>query len=317
MTLVKPFDLVSGCSTGAIIAGCLACGVPISKIKELYVDTEHGKGAELFERNWLWPIHGPKFKKGPLMGEITDQCCVAANLRKSTIRMDDVLTKLQIVAVDRCSDDNIYFKSWKPKWAQLTVPEAIQRSFSAAAYFGQTNVPKKSVVYADGGQGNANCTLRECMIEAYKLGWRNEGFYILSVGTGNIDGRIPYKEASKQGNIGQTADYINMARRQALRTQINEAETVRQINPKFDYDRVDIRIDKKYDVLDGLKYTDQYIAYGKAMAHEWLIERGDYLRKKLTAAGHKILQLDGGGLRGIISAVFLDELERYLNKTLD
>jgi hypothetical protein len=116
------------------------------------------------------------------------------------------------------------------------------------------------------------------MIEAYKLGWRDEGFYIMSVGTGFIDGRIPYEEASKFRAIGETKKYINMARRQALRTQIKEAETVKKINPNFDFDRIDVQISKKHDVLDGVKFTAEYIKYAQSLIKECFNENMTVLR---------------------------------------
>ena len=310
MSLAKSFDLISGCSTGGIEAGCMAMGVPVSVIKDLYVDTEHGKGAKLFKRNWWWPVRGPKYKRYALMDEVTKQC--KKYCPNPTMHNAD--PKLQIVSVDRCTDDNVYFKSWKLDWrGKLWTPDAIARSFAAAQYFGQISVVDEQKVYCDGGEGNANCTLQECIVELKKLGWWKEPCYILSIGTGYIDGRQSYKKASKQGNIGQTADFINMARRQSVRTQIRAADADRGVNRRFDFDRIDVHIDKKYDVLDGLKYTNEYVAYGKKMAHRWLVEKGDYLLKKLANdRTKKILQLDGGGLRGIIPIVFLAELETKL-----
>ena len=195
--------------------------------------------------------------------------------------LSEAKTHLQICSVNLCTDDNVYFKSWKSRWAGLTISEAIQYSFSAAYYFGASVDPKKRAVYADGGEGNANCTLRESMIEAYLLGWRTEGFYILSVGTGYIDGRMPYAMASKMGHFGQTKKYINMARRQALRTQLKEARTVAKINPGFDFDRVDAMIDEKYDVLDGLAFSGQYTEYGHEMIKEWLPSGGSRILSRL------------------------------------
>ena len=53
-TVGKPcheiFDLMSGCSTGSIIAGCLAAGVPASNIRDLYLK----RGAQLFTPRSRW-----------------------------------------------------------------------------------------------------------------------------------------------------------------------------------------------------------------------------------------------------------------------
>jgi hypothetical protein len=255
--LCEVFDLFSGTSTGAIIAGCLAAGAPASEMQKLYVD----KGAMLFKRNWTFPIYSnSKYDRGPLMTEIKNVIW-----RHGADFMASAKTKFQCVAVDLCQDRNVYFKSWDPEWAQLRMSEAIQRSFSAAAYFGSTPAPAEKAVYADGGEGDANCSLRECIIEAYKLEWHSEGVYILSCGCGHSKGFDSYEHAAGYGTWGQTKEFINLARRQAVATQLYEAGVIEVENSSIKVDRLDLEVQKEHDVLDGLKFTQQYVQYGKKL----------------------------------------------------
>lgn len=269
--LYQVFDLISGTSTGAIIAGCLAAGASASLIHSVYRD----EGAKLFKRNWSFPVWAKtKYDRTALMNRIREIISYT-----NIDRMSGTKVRLQINAVNLVSDENVYFKSWKEEYLGMKISDAIQRSFSAAVYFGSTPVESENAVYADGGEGNSNCTLLECMIESAKLDWRKDGVFILSVGTGFTDNQETFKEASGYGLIGQTGEYMNMARRQAMRTQLECAWTEKSINPDFDFIRVDTEIDKKYDELDGLSYGNQYDMYGRAMVVEFL---NDDLLKKLA-----------------------------------
>jgi len=248
-------DLLGGQSTGAIIAGCLACGVPARTIDYFYDQCD-----KFFQRNWMPPFpFKPMYKKEAIKDAIRQLI--------GDTRMGEVRTKLMIGAVDLCTDDNIYFKSWRPEHQDLKVVDAMERSFSAAIYFGSTPVKDDQKVYADGGTGNGNCPLLELVLEAYKLGFREEGMYVLSVGTGEAEGRQSFKTAAGYSPaIGQTAEFMNMARRQSVRTQVNYAAQIRQMNRKFDFCRADIEIPKKIDVLAGTGYVKQYGDVGDNLA---------------------------------------------------
>lgn len=254
--LFKQADLLGGVSTGAIIAGCLACGVPASILNDFYL-----KCPKYFQKNWLPPFpFKPIYKKAPLQEAIEEL------IGKHTV-MGECKTKLMIGAVDLCSDDNIYFKSWKPEFKELKVSEAIVRSFSAAVYFGATAVPSEQRVYADGGEGNGNCPLLELILEGYKLGWREEGMYVISVGTGETENVQTYKKASGYSPaIGQTAEYVGLARRQAARTQVNYAFQIRAMNRKFDFCRADIPIKPELDELAGTEHVREYQEIGERLS---------------------------------------------------
>ena len=89
----------------------------------------------------------------------------------------------------------------------------------------------------------------------------------MSLGTGGHSNIQSYKTASKwSATFGQTKDYIGLAERQAVRTQIKYAQTVRAINDRFDFCRVDVQIPKKLDILNGYKYAKEYLSIGNQLA---------------------------------------------------
>ena len=256
------FDLISGTSTGAIQAGCLAVGTPASVIWDIYVN----KGVKLFKRNWLpWK---PKYDRRPLMDEIR-----YIIRRFGTDRMHSAKTKLQINTVNLCHkvSPNTYFKSWKPK-CKMRISDAIQYSFSAAYYFGASVDRHLQAVFGDGGEGNANCTIRECLIEASKLGWLyNDHVYIVSVGTGFSTHVVPFEKAKKKAGskVWEVKQFINMARRQSVNTQLKSALEISD-HFNMDFTRANIEVPDKLDCMDGLKYTREYVDYGNKMAEEYV-----------------------------------------------
>jgi hypothetical protein len=302
--LYKQADLLGGISTGSIIAGCLACGVPASIINDFY------KGCKkYFQRNWFPPFPlKPIYKKQPL------QDCIEELIGKHMV-MGECKTRLMVGAVDLCSDDNVYFKSWRPEWKELKVSEALVRSFSAAVYFGATSVPQEQRVYADGGEGNGNCPLLELILESYKLGFRDEGFYVVSVGTGEARNMQSYKEASGYSPaIGQTAEYMGLARRQAVRTQVNYAAQIRALNRKFDFCRIDIEIPKNLDELAGTEHIAEYQELGKRLAMTYItngklgelmasiyqnkknFNKAEWLKREIYLKSMELNQLSKGGI---------------------
>ena len=48
--LADYFDYIAGTSTGAIIATCLAMGMPVAKVRDFY----HDHGREMFDKDWLY-----------------------------------------------------------------------------------------------------------------------------------------------------------------------------------------------------------------------------------------------------------------------
>src|SRR5690242_15895020 len=62
LVLSDVYDLFAGTSTGAIIATCLAWGMPVREVEQLYL--EHGRA--MFSRVWWWQRWKCKYRADSL-----------------------------------------------------------------------------------------------------------------------------------------------------------------------------------------------------------------------------------------------------------
>jgi patatin-like phospholipase/acyl hydrolase len=129
--IYEVFDLITGTSTGAIIGGSLACGVPAQKIKDIYIT----KGAQLF-RNRLpfnpqgifGPIYSRRYIKNELKNAKND-----SHKKLEALSLNDVKTKLILTAFNLCSNRTHFIKSWNGDQNHYPVVEAISWSALSAA----------------------------------------------------------------------------------------------------------------------------------------------------------------------------------------
>jgi hypothetical protein len=267
--------LLSGCSTGSLQAGGLAAGMKFSKIFGMYVD----RPEEIFIKNkYLWQ---PKYKKEIITNTFSKAIAEIGGLDD----MQKTKTLLQINAVDKgYNEGNVYFKSWKPKCIK-SISYCCQCSFSAPVYFGATIDEEDRKVYLDGGTGNSNCTLLECIIEAKKLGWLGkEKVLIINLGTGNVNLNESFEKVKKDAtgifqNLKAAFGFVGMARRQSKATQLQVAEMTKLQYPElFDYIDIDEKIPKELNVMDGFKFKSEYVKIG----YQWWNKYQDEVIQKLN-----------------------------------
>ncbi|OQY54661.1 MAG: patatin [Candidatus Parabeggiatoa sp. nov. 2] len=312
------FDLITGTSTGAIIGGGIAAGVPAAKIASLYLD----KGEELFTpRTWFNPMNWlrSKYDRDPFINEIAET--ETENLDEhgnkiplGKIKLSDLNTRFMATAFNLCSQRTHFIKSWFVEHEKYQLVDVISWSaLSAVHYFGKINVDyykwchykpgsqsdyeecrydpvagganEKGAVFQDGGQGANNNTLGYVLTEIMANEWtRDEEVYILSLGAGNLEQYIPYNKAKNFGLIRQGILYLSQAREESLVDQVLAAIHV-SIYPqilghesKIKFKRIDKALTKKEYGLDKAKYIDQYKEYG------------DELSKQITADDLRLLQ---------------------------
>ena len=253
------FDMISSTSTGAILGSQLAVGVPAQQCRDLYLK----KGPKLFDSRskllpWNW--FREKYDRKPIMDELKKSFKDDSPLKHANPQMKNCLTNYMCTSVSLVDERNHFFKSWDIKDEKLNLLDCVARSFAAAYYFGAINDPKNNQVWADGGEGGDNCTIRECIMEAIKMDWiQNEGVYILSLGCGAPKPGIPYKKASRMRWVGETKFYMNLARRQSAIDQVYEGKVLEdKMKQKIIIDRLDIQIPKKMDELDAVKYAADF-----------------------------------------------------------
>lgn len=176
----EQFDLIAGTSTGAIVAGAVAAGIPMDKIVELF-KTE---APRIFRRRWFsWLQVRSKYPSHPL-GQI-----VRAYLPDMTL--GEISTPLMITSSDISTGGVHVFKSRYLKElgepyvrdADVALGDAILASCVAPTYFDP--MPVGDFLLADGGLWANNPSIIALTEAMSKFGQSVEEVHILSIGTGH------------------------------------------------------------------------------------------------------------------------------------
>lgn len=179
------FSLMAGTSTGAIIAGALARGMPAKELVELYLK----RGKEIFKntpclltRWWKW-----KYVKTGVK-DIFDQIFGDTTL-------EDLPVDILISAKDTVRGETMFFEKHKT-FGKMLLKEAVEASMSAPTYFAPNGR------YIDGGVGSFNNPCYQAAVEAvHYLNYPAQNIRILSFGTGREINNMKEKEAEKKNKI--------------------------------------------------------------------------------------------------------------------
>jgi len=256
----QTFDLVVGTSVGAILTGIMATGkLTATQTLQLMFRAL----PQIFTRR-PWPLL-PKYPRQPFIDAWT------ANI--GTVLMRECKTVYVATAVSACDSHTHYFKSSHDKDASLPVLEVVLRSFAAPAYFGGLVDKEAKTVWLDGGTGIDNCPVLEPLWEIVDRGWHNEGpVYILSLGCGSHNPSQTFEHASRRWgkNLREAGMYTSMAdgglaRLQSRRSRVEFVEKICGEFPNVYFNRCDVEIPEKMDIMDGVKYLDRYAEYGETM----------------------------------------------------
>jgi len=276
------FDLVIGTSTGAILGAFLASGKRASQAAELY----RTRGKAMFGtaefRNWVI--------ERPWMGKYSRPAFVKELSRwiDPTLRMSQLGT-VYIATGDSLTDGRThFFKSddnrktgTGPSDSNLLVMDVIARSgLSAPLYFCPVDDPVGQQVWIDGGTGTQNCPLERAVRECKRRGWHldPEGCHILSLGTGWSDTTRSYSSASKRESWSTILDFATRARNQCETDQIERWEDFdKDLLPAVKVLRVNVRIPKEINVLDGAGFLPQYEEAAKRMIETWGLSAEKFL----------------------------------------
>lgn len=251
------FDLIVGTSVGGIIGGILSTG-EISA-QELH-DIMYKEVDQIFKPSFYLPFLIPKYN---------NKCF--DDIFSKYLRKDFLLkyckTKFMCTSVNKVDGKTHYLKNWEEKDGKISILDAIKRTSAAPYYFKHIKEEKKNV-WLDGGCGNANCPLLESFIDIVRLGYIKEEVSILSVGTGYISNKKSFKEAIKNGVIGDFLSYSDplnggLARNQSTRVSIEMIKTLCGCFPNITFQRINEKIDKKIYGMDKTKYKKEYEEIGK------------------------------------------------------
>ena len=174
------FDLIAGTSTGSIIAGAAAVGIPMSTVVDLF----EKESPRIFQRRRLGSFHlRSKYSRRSL--EQVIRSCV------SDLTLGEVSKPLMIMGSDISTGGVHVFKSAYPKEigeayvrdSDVSLSDAILASCAAPTYFDP--VPVGAFLLADGGLWANNPSIMALTEAVSKFRRSVEQIRILSIGTGH------------------------------------------------------------------------------------------------------------------------------------
>ena len=174
------FDLIAGTSTGSIVAGAAAAGIPMAKIVELF----RTESPRIFQKRWLsWLQVRSKYPTYPLAQIVTDYL--------PNMTLGEISTPLMITSSDISTGGVQVFKSRYLKDlgepyvrdADVALSDAILASCAAPTYFDPQ--PVGDFLLADGGLWANNPSIIALTEAISKFRQSVEQVHILSIGTGH------------------------------------------------------------------------------------------------------------------------------------
>jgi patatin-like phospholipase/acyl hydrolase len=195
------FDLIGGTSTGSIIASCLAIGMSVKDIKDMYMEL----GDKIFGKKYKWwkifeidDVLKAGYKSKPLEDQL--QKVFGAD---TTLASDKILTGLCIVA-KRADTNSVwplinhpggkYYDSVDGMNKDILLWKAVRASAAAPTYFLPQiievggGVPEAAFV--DGGVSMANNPALQLLLVAtvngfpFRWKWGADNLLLVSIGTG-------------------------------------------------------------------------------------------------------------------------------------
>ena len=190
----ETFDFLAGTSTGAVIAGALAAGIPAERLVSLY----RRRGPELFRQMPLLGVlrrvvSGHLYDIGTLRRMIGEEPRENADWRMNDVPLDILVTAKGL-------DDGHpwYFVKDAPgqnscRTGDLFLADCVMASAAAPTYFQPWVIPEIGLL-VDGGVGVAGNPVYQACVEAfdYTDRYRPETTTVVSLGTGRfLDRRRP------------------------------------------------------------------------------------------------------------------------------
>lgn len=190
-------DLVAGTSTGAIIGGAAAVGIPARDVADLY----RQQGKQIFSRSpWHrlatgWGLWGPQYGAAGLEDALVGLFC--------DLRLSDCRADLIVPAYDIEARAPVFFKTAKARGARrrdYLLRDVCRASSAAPTYFPPARVASLAgdvAVAVDGGvyaNNPAACALAEA-VESVPVG----EIVMVSLGTGQIERPYLYEQSRRWG----------------------------------------------------------------------------------------------------------------------
>ena len=191
--LADYFDFVAGTSTGAIIAACVAAGMPVARVRKFYEES----GAEMFDRASMLKRLYYKYDDDNLARKLKSE------LGEATTLGDSKLKSMLMMVMRNATTDSPWPVSNNPfaKYNQraradcnLALPlwKLVRASTAAPTFFPPevVTIGEKNFVFVDGGVTMYNNPAFQAFLMAttgpYNVNWETgqDKMLVVSVGTG-------------------------------------------------------------------------------------------------------------------------------------
>lgn len=282
-------DLIVGCSTGSVIGGSLAAGVPAKTIAIEY-QTEVVKDFTSQKHTWApWTWLKPVYDRDKFLKTI-------GSYIPATLKMGDLPCDFIATVFNLCSDRTHFIKSYTEHEKNYSVLDVISWSaLSAAWFFGGISVEdfpwtetypdgrqesQTGALFQDGGQGVNLNTVGFSMVEAIARGWCDAGeeIVLISLGTWGHRQYTSLKEAEKYSYLRQAVKMPAQARNESTILQVGSARYIGLKRQGMKFFRLEETMDKKYLGFGQVEYKDVYVSAGNHVAQNIPPELYDLLR---------------------------------------
>ncbi len=196
--LADYFDYIAGTSTGAIIATCLAMGMPVARVREFY----HGHGREMFDNDWLYNRFLHRYGRENLERLLKEKIREQTGESEATLGSKKLRTLLMVVLRNATTDSpwplsnhpGAFFNDPSLPDCNLQLPlwQIIRASTAAPTYFPPevVRVGEQEFVFVDGSVTVFNNPAFQLFlmatVDAYRLSWpaAEDKMLLVSIGTG-------------------------------------------------------------------------------------------------------------------------------------
>jgi len=243
------FDFVAGTSTGALIAGAVAAGIPADEIVALYLE----RAPELFRKPPVIStlariVTGHMYDVRKLHELIRAELGSAA----ADWRLDEVPVDILVTAKGLVDSHQWYFvKDCRGRntcrTGRLALADCLTASAAAPTYFAPWTIPglAERGPMVDGGTGVAGNPTYQACVEAflYADGYRPAETVVVSLGTGQF---------LRRARPGWLYDWLGWLLAELLRSPgEQQTELVSRHFGEAAFYRIDVRLDRDYP-LDGV-----------------------------------------------------------------
>lgn len=169
--IARYFETITGTSTGAILAGCVACEIPGPQIEACY---QRLAGKIFRYRPWsLWGLLCSQYSHGVFVREL--------KALFGQTRLGEVPHRLTLPAMNLTKGEPVILRSDAPEHQDIPVWQAIHAACAAQSFFDPVHIGES--YYCDGGLWAYDPTL--CAVaESIQRGLTPDSLKVLSLGSG-------------------------------------------------------------------------------------------------------------------------------------